>query len=322
MSPLLQVRELVKQFPLRGEKGAVHAVNGVSFDLEKGETLGLFGESGSGKSTIARCVARLLEPTGGAIFLDGKDITTARGKTLRNLRRRFQIVFQDPGRSLNPRMRVGELIEEPLLLQTSLARPERKDMVLSLLEQVRLDPRIVTAFPTHLSGGQQQRVAIARAIATKPDLIVLDEPISSLDMSVRWEILNLLRTLQEQFKLAYLFTSHDLRTVKLFCHRVAVLYLGKFVETGTAAQIFNSPRHPYTQALLAAIPIPDPVQKLPPSQLHGEIPSPVTLPTGCFFHDRCPFVMPKCSVKFPDMITLELGRQAACYKVEDSGKQE
>ena len=317
MSPLLRVTSLVKRFPLSGSKGFVHALNGVSFDLQKGETLGILGESGSGKSTLARCVLRLIEPTGGEIEFAGRDITALGGKDLRKLRSKLQAVFQNPARSLNPKMRVGEIIEEPLFLHTGLSPNERKAKVIDLLERVRLDTGVVNTVSINLSGGQQQRVAIARAIALSPDLVVLDEPTSSLDMSVRAQILELLTSLQNELSVAYLIASHDLGTVKQFCHRVAVMYLGKIVEVGTADQIFNAPQHPYTEALLASIPIPDPMASPPSQRLRDEIPSPIDLPPGCFLYDRCSYAMPKCNDAFPDMTELEPGRSVACYAVED-----
>ena len=317
MSPLLQVRDLVKWFPLRGSKGMVHALNGLSFHLEVGETLGILGESGSGKSTLARCVLGLIRPSMGEISFDGLDITTMRGKSLRKLRRRIQVVFQNPGRSLNRKMRVGEIVEEPILLHTGLVRQERKRKVIELLEQVRLDPKLVTTFPSNLSGGQQQRVAIARAIATSPDLVVLDEPTSSLDMSVRAQILVLLTNLQKELNVAYVITSHDLSTLKKFCHRIAVLYLGKIVESGTAEQVFNSPQHPYTEALLASIPPPDPLTKMPIQRLVGEVPSSINLPPGCALYSRCHYAMPKCLQAYPDVVEPQHGHTVTCYKVKD-----
>ncbi len=318
MSPLLQVNNLVKHFPLSGSTGLVHALNGVSFDLQDGETLGILGESGSGKSTLARCVLRLIEPTRGEIKFAGRDITTLGGKDLRKLRSNLQPVFQNPARSLNPKMRVGEIIEEPLFLHTSLSPDERKAKVIDLLERVRLDAGVVNTVSINLSGGQQQRVAIARAIAVSPALIVLDEPTSSLDMSVRGQILDLLTSLQNESNVAYLIASHDLGTVKQFCHRVAVMYLGKIVEVGTAEQIFGAPQHPYTEALLASIPIPNPMASPPSQLLHDEIPSPIDLPPGCYLYDRCSYAMPKCKDAFPEMTDLDHGRSVACYAVEDS----
>ena len=318
MSPLLQVTNLVKWFPLSGSKGFVHALNGVSFDLHKGETLGILGESGSGKSTLVRCVLGLIKPTRGEIRFAEWDIAALGGKDLRKLRAKFQAVFQNPARSLNPKMRVGEIIEEPLLLHTSLRPDERKTRVIDFLERVRLDPGVLNTVSINLSGGQQQRVAIARALAASPDLIVLDEPTSSLDMSVRGQILDLLTSLQKELNVAYLIASHDLSTVKRFCHRVAVMYLGKVVEVGTAEQVFGSPQHPYTEALMASIPIANPLARRPSQHLHREIPSPVDLPPGCYLYDRCPKAMPKCKDAFPDMIEWELGHNVACYAVEDS----
>ncbi|WP_137179708.1 ABC transporter ATP-binding protein [Roseomonas sp. AR75] len=314
-APVLSVRNLVHRFP--ATNGAVHAVNDVSFDIAPGETLGLVGESGSGKSTIGLLVTRLLSPTGGSIAFDGEDITRASAATLRPLRARLQIVFQDPWGALNPRMTIGRLLEEPLLLHARQNAAERTAEARRLADRVRLPEAALARYPHELSGGQLQRVSIARAIANRPKLVVLDEPTSSLDLSVRAGILQLLDELQRETGIAMLFISHDLETVRLVSHRVIVLYLGRIAEQAAAAQLFASPAHPYTQTLLSAHLPPDPAVPLARHEVVGEIPSPLRLPPGCFFAGRCPIALPACTQATPAMLAVEPGHHAACLRIAD-----
>ncbi len=309
---ILDVRNLVHCFP-----GGVQAVNDVSFSISAGETLGLVGESGSGKSTIGLLVTRLLAPTGGTILFEGEDITTLPPAAMRKLRARLQIVFQDPWGSLNPRMTIGRLLEEPLALHTTLDSAARLAEARRLADRVRLPVASLSRYPHELSGGQLQRVSIARAIANRPKLVVLDEPTSSLDLSVRAGILQLLDELQRETGIAMLFISHDLETVRLVSHRVIVLYLGRIVEQAPAAQLFDTPAHPYTQVLLSAHLPPDPAVRLKRHAITGEIPSPVNLPPGCFFAGRCPLVLPACTAAPPATVMLEDGHGAACIRIAD-----
>jgi oligopeptide/dipeptide ABC transporter ATP-binding protein len=309
---ILDVRNLVHRFP-----GGVNAVNDVSFSIAQGETLGLVGESGSGKSTIGLLVTRLLAPTGGTILFEGEDITRLGASDLRKLRARLQIVFQDPWGSLNPRMTIGRLLEEPLALHTSHGSAARIAEARRLADRVRLPAASLARYPHELSGGQLQRVSIARAIANRPKLVVLDEPTSSLDLSVRAGILQLLDELQRETGIAMLFISHDLETVRLVSHRVIVLYLGRIVEQAPAPTLFGNPAHPYTQVLLSAHLPPDPAVALRRHEVTGEIPSPVNLPPGCFFAGRCPLALPACSAASPPAIALEAGHSAACIRIPD-----
>jgi oligopeptide/dipeptide ABC transporter ATP-binding protein len=311
MSAVLSVRDLVHRF------GPVKAVNGVSFDIAAGETLGLVGESGSGKSTIGLLVTRLLAPSGGSILFEGTDITQLSPAALRPLRARLQIVFQDPWGALNPRMTIGRLLEEPLALHTELDSAARLAEARRLAERVRLPPAALARFPHELSGGQLQRVSIARAIANRPRLVVLDEPTSSLDLSVRAGILQLLDELQRETGVAMLFISHDLETVRLVSHRVIVLYLGRVVEQAPSDALFAHPAHPYTQTLLSAHLPPDPEIALARHAVLGEIPSPVNLPPGCFFAGRCPIARPDCSAAAPALAMLDATHGAACLRVAD-----
>lgn len=309
---ILDVRNLVHRFP-----GGVNAVNDVSFSIAAGETLGLVGESGSGKSTIGLLVTRLLAPTGGTILFEGEDITRLPPAALRKLRARLQIVFQDPWGSLNPRMTIGRLLEEPLALHTTLDSAARIAEARRLADRVRLPAASLLRYPHELSGGQLQRVSIARAIANRPKLVVLDEPTSSLDLSVRAGILQLLDELQRETGIAMLFISHDLETVRLVSHRVIVLYLGRIVEQAPAATLFDNPAHPYTQVLLSAHLPPDPAMRLRRHEVTGEIPSPINLPPGCFFAGRCPVALPACTAAPPPAIALEAGHSAACLRIAD-----
>ncbi|MCB0194000.1 MAG: ABC transporter ATP-binding protein [Anaerolineae bacterium] len=319
--PLLELRDVTKQFPLsegpilRRQVGQVHAVNGVGFALYPGENFGLVGESGCGKSTLARIILRLLPPTSGQIWFAGQNITTLQGANLRAMRRHLQLIFQDAHGSLNPRMRVGAIIEEPLKLFRMGAPSARRKRVDELLEIVGLSAIHRQRHPADLSGGERQRVGIARALAVNPKLIVCDEPVSSLDVSIQAQIITLLKELQGQFGLTYLFISHDLSVVKHICHRVAVMYLGRIVELGTTEQIFAAPCHPYTEALLSAIPLPDPQAERQRQRilLTGEPPDPATLPSGCHFHPRCQIARPRCSEAYPASVAVEDGHHAHCF---------
>jgi oligopeptide/dipeptide ABC transporter ATP-binding protein len=312
MPSLLEVDRLVMHFPIKGSRAVVQAVNGVSFTVERGQTLGLIGESGSGKTTVGRCVLRLIEPTAGSIVFDGKSISSLSQETFRPLRRRIQMVFQDPFRSLNPRMSVRDTLREPLALHGIGSRADHDDRVRELIRKVELEPGDLQRYPHQLSGGQQQRVGIARAIATNPDLIVLDEPTSSLDITIRGRITDLLLNLQAELGLSYIYISHDLTTVEHLCHRVAVMYLGSIVEIGSKDPLFNAPRHPYSKALLSSALAPDPEVRKPSYALAGEIPSPINLPAGCPLRTRCPEAIEACSFAFPPFIEVATDHRAAC----------
>jgi oligopeptide/dipeptide ABC transporter ATP-binding protein len=315
--PILEARDLVKLFPLKqGIFGRAHAtvqaVDGISFEIAAGETLGLVGESGCGKTTTAKLVLHLEEPTGGIIRFQGRDLQTLDKAGMRNYRRSVQAVFQDPFASLNPRMRVGSIIVEPLITNEKLGSAEVRRRLLRLLELVGLPDRSAELFPHEFSGGQRQRIAIARALALSPKLVVLDEPVSALDVSIRAQILNLLSDLQAQLGLSYLFIAHDLAAVAHMSHTVAVMYLGKIVETGDADVIAKTPKHPYTQALFSAALPSHPEEQREEIVLSGEVPSPVRPPAGCRFHPRCPHAMARCSEQEPKLLAVE-GRLAACH---------
>lgn len=300
---LVEVKELVKHFPVGGwlePKAWVRAVEGVSIQIEKGQTLGLVGESGCGKSTFGRCLLRLIEPTAGNVMFDGVDVTSLRPKDLLPYRRRMQIIFQDPYSSLNPRLTIGRILEEPLVIHKLAATSaQRKRRVEELLDLVGLPPTAASRYPHEFSGGQRQRVGIARALAVEPDFIVCDEPVSALDVSIQAQVLNLLLDLQERLNLTYLFISHDLRVVEHLSHHVAVMYLGRIVEAGPAEQVFAHPAHPYTQALLSAVPKADPALRRDRIVLKGDPPRPTAPPSGCAFHPRCPVAIPECSAEIP-----------------------
>jgi oligopeptide transport system ATP-binding protein len=317
--PLLRVRNLVKHFPVRGGLFArtvdlVHAVDGVSFELAAGETLGLVGESGCGKSTTGRCILRLIEPTSGEVRFDGRDVMAANARGLRELSRGMQIIFQDPYASLNPRMTVGAIVGEALTIH-GLARNVREhdERVVNLLETVGLHADYRSRYPHEFSGGQRQRIGIARALAVSPRLIVCDEPVSALDVSIQAQVINLLEDLQRQFGLAYLFIAHDLSVVEHISRRVAVMYLGRIVESASARDLYTAPKHPYTEALLSAVPIPDPAAKRRRIVLQGDVPNPIDPPAGCHFHPRCPHVMERCRTEAPLLREIAPGRMAACH---------
>ena len=322
-APLLEAVGLEKHYPIRRglvfarNAGAVRAVDGVSFRIARGETLALVGESGCGKSTTARLVLRLIEPTAGAVRFEGQDITHLSGPALRGLRRRMQIVFQDPFASLNPRMTVGQILEEPLVVHRIGKRDERRARVAELLGLVGLAPYHAQRYPHEFSGGQRQRIGIARALAVEPAIIVCDEPVSALDVSIQAQVVNLLKDLQVRLGLSYLFIAHDLAVVKHVADRVAVMYLGRIVEIGPKDALFADPRHPYTRALLAAIPRPDPHRKLAPHAQGGDVPSPANVPPGCRFHTRCPFVIDRCRVEDPQLRAIGQGHFAACHRAEE-----
>jgi oligopeptide transport system ATP-binding protein len=317
---LLRVEELVKLFPVRGgalsrTREYVHAVDGVSFTVSRGETLGLVGESGCGKSTTGRCILRLVEPTSGRIWFDGKNVTALAGDALRALRRDLQIIFQDPYGSLDPRMTVGAIIGEALVIhRLTSGRREFADRVVALLETVGLGAEHMRRYPHEFSGGQRQRIGIARALAVSPKLIVCDEPVSALDVSIQAQIINLLQDLQEQFGLTYLFIAHDLAVVEHIGTRVAVMYLGRIVEIASSTELYAAPLHPYTEALLSAVPIPDPALRRQRIMLEGEVPNPVRPPGGCRFHTRCPIRrLPLCSTETPPLEEKAPGHWVACH---------
>ena len=315
MSNLLQATGLAKHF--RTRSGLVRAVDGVSFSLARGETVALVGESGCGKSTTARLVLRLIEPTAGSVQFEGQDITSLPGAQLRRLRRRMQIVFQDPFASLNPRMTVGDTLDEPLRIHGYGAGPKRRERVAELLSLVGLTPEHARRYPHEFAGGQRQRVGIARALALEPALVVCDEPVSALDVSVQAQVVNLLSDLQARLGLSYLFIAHDLAVVKHVATRVAVMYLGRIVETAARDELFARPLHPYTRALLSAIPRPDPAQKLARQVPGGDVPSPLNPPTGCHFHTRCPFVTERCRTEVPALRTVAPEHLSACHYAEE-----
>ena len=318
MTKLLDVKDLKKHFPLRGgwlggTTGQVYAVDGVSFSIARGETLSLVGESGCGKSTVGKTILRLLQPTAGEVSLDGTRIDQLRAAQLRPMRQRMQVVFQDPFSSLNPRMRVRDIIAEPLRNFGLAQGTELEDRVAKLMDTVRLPRDSMGRFPHEFSGGQRQRICIARALAPGADLIICDEAVSALDVSVKAQIVNLLSDLQDELGLALLFISHDLAIVEHLTHRVAVMYLGKIVEIADRRSLFASPSHPYTRALLSAVPVPDPLARRDRIILTGDVPSPINPPTGCRFHTRCPYVFDRCRTEEP-LLTPRTGTQlAACH---------
>ena len=319
-APLVSVRDLKMHFPihsglLKRRTGEVRAVDGISFDVHSGETLGLVGESGCGKSTAGRAVLRLYEPTDGTITFEGRDITHLEGEALRSTRPRMQMIFQDPQACLNPRMTVGAIVAEPLVEHHAMGRDERNARVRDLLDQVGLNPDYVNRYPHEFSGGQRQRIGIARALALDPDFIVCDEPIAALDVSIQAQVVNLLEDLQAKHGLTYLFISHDLSMVRHIADRVAVMYLGRIVELAPREALFAQPLHPYTKALLSAVPVPDPVVEATREHivLTGDVPSPADPPSGCVFRTRCPIARERCASEVPEFRDHGSGHMAACH---------
>jgi oligopeptide transport system ATP-binding protein len=320
MPNLVEVKNLKKHFPIRKGilsriAGHVQAVDGVSFTIAESEILGLVGESGCGKTTAGRLIVKLIEPTAGEILFNGRDIAPVAGGELRALRRDMQIIFQDPYASLNPRMTIGEIIGEPMLIHGVAGGREIEDRVTHLLQTVGMEPFYRTRYPHEFSGGQRQRIGIARALALNPKLIVCDEPVSALDVSIQAQVINLLEDLQARFKLTYLFIAHDLSVVKHISNRVAVMYLGKIVETAWTQELFRQPLHPYTEALLSAVPIPDPTIKRKQIVLKGDVPSPINPPSGCHFRTRCPYAEDVCSQEEPPLLELAPYHWVACHVV-------
>lgn len=321
--PLLQVKGLKKYFPIKAgilgkQVGNVKAVDDVSFELMKGETLGIVGESGCGKSTTGRSIMRLIEPSEGEIFFEGKNVSAMDKEALRKIRRDIQMVFQDPYASLNPRHNVQKILEEPLKVHGIGDAKERKAKVEKLLSIVGLSSYHAQRYPHQFSGGQRQRIGIARALMTNPKLIIADEPVSALDVSIQAQVLNLMKDLQEELGLTYIFIAHDLGVVRHISDRVGVMYLGKMVELATSESLYGKPLHPYSQALLAAVPVPDPDFKREAELLTGDIPSPANPPSGCAFHTRCPFKMDACTKIVPKLLEVEPGHSVACHLYDDS----
>jgi oligopeptide transport system ATP-binding protein len=323
--PLLEISDLQKHYPvrsgiLRRKVGAVHAVDGVSFAVGVGETLGLVGESGCGKSTVARSILRLVEPTGGSIRLNGLDITHLGKAELRPHRRSMQIVFQDPFASLNPRMTAGDIVGEPLIVHGLAAGNAKRERVAELFDQVGLRPDQMQNYPHQFSGGQRQRICIARALSLGPSLIVCDEPVSALDVSIQAQVINLLIDLQRKHDFSYLFIAHDLAVVAHISHRVAVMYLGRIVEIAEKRELFANPRHPYTQALLGSVPVANPRTKRLTPLIDGDVPSPINPPSGCAFHTRCRYAMERCRVDTPRLAGVGAQHQVACWLNEGTGR--
>ncbi len=318
---LLRAENIVKRFPVYGglfstEIAAVKAVQGISFDIKKGETLGLVGESGCGKSTLGRCLIRLIEPTSGKIFFKDRDITNISGTELRELRKKVQIIFQDPYASLNPRMTIGAILEEPLIIHNLYkSDKERQERIRELVSLVGLRPEHLSRYPHEFSGGQRQRVGIARALAVNPELIICDEPVSALDVSIQAQVINLLMELQQKLGLTYVFIAHDLKVVEHVSHRVAVMYLGQIVEMAESEELYKNPQHPYTKALLSAIPVPDPKPRPERTILTGDVPSPLNPPNGCHFNPRCPIAGDECRKTAPQLKQTSPGHWVSCLKV-------
>jgi len=324
LSPLLEVRDLKKHFPVtRGVfarvSGQVYAVDGVSFHIERGETLGLVGESGCGKSTVGRTLLKLVQPTSGRILVEGADITDLDAAKMFPYREKMQMIYQDPYASLNPRMTAGDIVGEPLIIHGVATREERKDRVATLFERVGLRPELINSYPHEFSGGQRQRIGIARALALDPELIIGDEPVSALDVSIQAQIINLLMDLQDELHLSYLFVAHDLAVVEHISHRVAVMYLGRIVELTDKTSLFEMPLHPYSEALLSAVPVPKARARGRKRMiLSGDVPSPINPPSGCHFHTRCPYAMARCRHEVPALREVRAGHLAACH-LHDGG---
>ncbi len=315
---LIQVRDLHKEFKLRsawlgGRRQVVRAVNGVSFDIHPGEALGIVGESGCGKSTLGRCLLRLIEPTSGQIFYRGENLLGLDGRQMRLMRRELQIIFQDPYASLNPRMKVGRIVGEGIEVHGLAKGKQKRALVEEILRRVGLPTDAYDRYPHEFSGGQRQRIGIARALAVQPKFVVADEPVSALDVSIQAQVINLLQDLQEEFGLAYLFIAHDLRVVEHISHRVAIMYLGKIVEIASREELYGNPLHPYTRALLSAIPQPDPGAKSRRIRLLGDPPAPTAPPAGCAFHPRCEYAEERCRVEIPELLEGGSGHAVACH---------
>jgi len=325
MKPLLEIRDLHKSFHIKSKAGTkpatLKAVDGVNLQIFPGETLGLVGESGCGKSTIGKLTMGLLTPDQGQILYQGRNLAGLATSQMRPYRRQLQMIFQDPFSSLNPRMTIGETLAEPLCIHHLCARQERPTRIAELLSQVGLDANAAGRYPHEFSGGQRQRISIARALAVEPELIIADEPVSALDLSVQAQVLNLLRDIQQQHQLSFLFIAHDLAVVEHVSDRVAVMYLGRIVETASAEDIYRSPRHPYTEALLNAIPQPDPEQEKRPAPLKGELPSPLNPPSGCTFHPRCPYASEICHRQAPTLEIAGPDHKAACHHSDQIGSK-
>ncbi len=325
MDNILEVKNLKKYFPIRKglllrEVGQVKAVDDVSLTVRRGETLGLVGESGCGKSTLGRAIIRLYEPTAGDIKFDGKDFRAIKGGELRKMRKNMQMIFQDPYASLDPRMTIGQILSQPFEIHGVMNSKERSVRVKELLTLVGMKPSHVGRYPHEFSGGQRQRISIARAVALNPELVIADEPVSALDVSIQAQVLNLMKDLQEKLKLTYVFISHDLSVIEHICDRIAVMYLGKIVEIAPRDELFNNPKHPYTQALISAIPRVGAGKKKMKKSLEGEVPSPINPPSGCTFHTRCPHRMPICSQSLPSLKNYDktkLAHETACWLYED-----
>lgn len=315
---LLAARDLVKHFPVEDSDDVVRAVDGVTFEIASGETLGLVGESGCGKSTVGRCLLRLHEPTAGEVIFEGQNIIGLPQREMQLLRREMQIIFQDPYSSLNPRLSILGIVSEPLKIHGIGNRQERRDRVADLLSKVGLDPKYMDRYAHEFSGGQRQRIGIARALALNPKLIICDEPVSALDVSVQAQVVNLLQDLQQEFGLTYLFISHGLAVVEHISNRVAVMYLGKIVEIADAEELYVDPQHPYTKALLSAIPLPDPTQRRERIILTGDVPTPIDPPSGCRFRTRCPIAIDECAKIEPELMEVNPGHMAACIRIGEN----